>query len=92
MQAGHRQKRSSWNRGSRTRWQAHRGCQLKRRGEGTEIKTGKDILNNVRELHTESGRKEISVSEALTLPHCIKFSALSVIHLQVKKAKLNTFL
>lgn len=68
-------------------------AQMKRRGEhiGDE-KQEMTFPTNMKELHNESGRKAIRVSEVVTLPRYIKFSVLSVIKYTSEEGKTYIFL
>lgn len=46
---------------------------------------------SVKELHKESESKVICVSQAITLPHYVKFFALSVIKYASEDGKTSTF-
>lgn len=46
----------------------------------------------MKELHNESGRKEMRASEVVTLPHYIKFSVLSVIKYTSEEGKTHIFM
>lgn len=68
-------------------------AQMKRRGERiTDEKQEMTFPTNTKELHHESGRKVMCVSEVVTLPHYIKFSVLSVIKYTSEEGKTYIFL
>lgn len=68
-------------------------AQMKRRGERIrDQKQEMTFPTNTKELHHESGRKVMCVSEVVTLPHYIKFSVLSVIKYTSEEGKTYIFL